>query len=167
MSKTKCPERVRVTTDGPDHLIWRSELLAELAIMRVGELTIFKPPRGGLALPFQFVAVSSSGSCFAGEVAAYSSCLLKIEPESIAVLELEVDAERVRTARQIRTPTFMFLFDADRDHGRYLRLDTQPKPADGAKTVVLSFPVANAITADSVRALVVALEKERAVPVAG
>jgi hypothetical protein len=42
-----------------------------------------------------------------------------------------------------------------------------PEPAPKATTVVLSFPIANAITADSIRALAAALEKERAVPVAG
>jgi hypothetical protein len=52
-------------------------------------------------------------------------------------------------------------------NGRYLRLDTLPKPAEGAKTVVLSFPVENTITGDSIRALAAELAKERAVPVAG
>jgi hypothetical protein len=60
----------------------------------------------------------------------------------------------------------LFLFDADMDPGRFLRLDTLPNPGD-AKTVVLSFPIENTITGDSIRALAAELAKERAVPVAG
>jgi hypothetical protein len=167
MPKAEHADRVRVTTDGPAHLVWRSELLAELAVLRVEGLILMKPPRGASDLPFPLVAMSAGGVCFFVEVAGYSSHRLKIEPESIGVLELEFDAERVRTARHILTPTILFLFDADRDHGRFLRLDTAPEPAPKAKTVVLSFPVANTITADSIRALAEALGKGRAVPVAG
>ena len=168
MSKVKSPPtRFRVTTDGPAHITWRSELLAELAIMRVDELRLMKPPSGSPAPPFQLVAASDSGICFIVQIAAYSSFRLKIEPESIPVLELEVEAERVRTALRIPTPVVVFLFDGDRDHGRYLRLDTLPEPAAGAKTVVLSFPVENTITGDSIRKLAAELARERRVPVAG
>jgi hypothetical protein len=166
MSKAKRPDRFRVTTDGPDYLVWRSELLAELAVLRVSGLVMLKPPNGN-SLPFQLVAASQSGVCFIIETVAYSSFQLKIEPESIPVLELEAEADRVRTAQRIPTPVVMFLFDADRDHGRFLRLDTLPEPPVGAKTVVLSFPVENTITGDSIRALAAELAKERAVPVAG
>jgi len=167
MSKLKHPDRFRVTTDGPDYLVWRSELLAELAVMRVTGLTALKPPNGSSELPFQLVAASAAGVCFQIEVAAYSSYRLKIEPEALAVLELAIDAGRVRAAGDSATPVVLFLFDGDRDHGRYVRLDTLPKPAAGAKTVVLAFPVENTITGDSVRGLAAELARERRVPVAG
>ena len=163
------PQRVvRVITEGPPHLVWRTPLLTELALARIPELVEFK--QTGKApnpeVPYDFLVVVPGGRTFYVTALGYSSFQLKIEPESIPVLELEVEADRVRTAHRSPTPVVMFLFDADRDHGRYLRLDTLPELSAGAKTVLLSFPIQNTITGDSIRALVGELAKERAVPVA-
>lgn len=166
MSKSKPPARFRVSTDGPDYIGVLGEKLAELAIMRVSELTVMKPPPGKLHTPFDLIATTDSGVCFLVEIRAYSSFQHKIEPELIPVLELEVNAEHVRTVRQSPTPIVVFLFDGDRGHGRYLRLDTFPKPADDAKTAVLSFPIENTITGESIRTLADEIARERAVPVA-
>ena len=131
------------------------------------ELIALKPPKRSPELPFDVVATSTTGVCFLVGVEAYSSFKLKIEPDAIPVLELEVGAKRMRSAHQSATPVVMFLFDADRGHGRFLRLDTLPEPPTGAETVVLPFPVENTITGDSIRTLAAELAKERAVPVAG
>jgi hypothetical protein len=161
MSKTKAPTRFRVTTGGADYLGVLGEKLSELAIMRVPELTALKPAAGEKPLPFDFVAITDEGVSFIVEVKTYSSFRLKIRPEVIAVLELEVEAARARAACDSPTPVVLFLFDGDRGHGRFLRLDTLPRPADDAATVVLSFPVENVITGDSIRALVEGIARER------
>jgi hypothetical protein len=162
------PQRtVRVLTEGPPHLAWRTPLLAELALARVTELVEFKQTGKvpSLEVPYELLVVVPGGRTFYVSAQGYSSFKMKIEPESIPVLELEVEADCVRTAQRSPMPVVMFLFDADRDHGRYLRLDTLAEPPAGTKAV-LSFPVQNTITSDSIRAFVAELANERAVPVA-
>ncbi|MCI0701174.1 MAG: hypothetical protein L0241_08830 [Planctomycetia bacterium] len=163
MSKTKQPARVRVKVGGPDYIGLLAEKLAELALMRVSELTALKPPQGKPHPLFDLVVTTDRGVCFFVEVKSYSSFQLKIEPESIPVLELEVDADQIRTARESATPVVMFLFDGDRGHGRFLRLDRLPEPEADAKTVLLSFPIENTITAESIRVLAAEIAKERLV----
>ena len=162
MPEAKRPSRFRVTPGGPAYLGWRGELLAELAIVRVGELVALKP-QPGAGLPFDWVVTSPSGVCFFVKVETYSSARLGIEPESIPVLEMEIEADRLRAASGSPTPVILFLFDGDRDHGRYLRLDTFPPPADGVEAIVLSFPLKNVITGDNIRALAAELARERPV----
>jgi hypothetical protein len=166
MSKTTEPTRVRVKSSGLEHIAILAEKLAELAILRVPELSVLKRQDGKSSALFDFVVTSDKGVCFFVDVKSYSSFGLKIEPDSIPVLELEVDTNHLQIARRSPTPVAMFLFDGDRGHGRYLRLDTLPKPDDSARTVVLAFPVENTITGDSIRALAAELAKERPVPVA-
>lgn len=163
MSKAS-PTRFRVTTGGPDHLAYLAEVAAELAILRVPGLSPHKPPKGDSYALFDMVATSDKGVCFLVKIQSYSAFKLKIEPDLIPVLELDVDAEYIKTARRSPTPVVMFLFDGDRGHGRHLRLDTLSEPSKSAKTVVLSFPVENAITGESIHALADEIAKERLVP---
>lgn len=161
MPKTTEKARCRVKTGGPEHVAILAEKLAELAILRVPSLSILAPLKDRPSDLFDFAVSSDDGVCFFVAVKSYSSFGLKIVPDPIPVLELGVKAEWVQTARHSPTPVVLFLFDGDRGHGRFLRLDTLPKPADDATTVVLSFPVENAITGDSIRALVEGLARER------
>jgi hypothetical protein len=164
MPKTTHPTRFRVTTGGPEYIALLGEKLAELAIVRVRGLSVMKSSDSKANLPFDFVAASQTGTCFLVQIAAYSSFQLEIEPGSISVLELEVKPDQIRAVRQSPTPVVVFLFDGDRTHGRYLRLDTLPEPAKSAKTVVLSFPIENTITGESIRTLADEIAKERLVP---
>jgi hypothetical protein len=171
MSNVKRADKCRVTAEGSDSAEERADKLGELTcfesgLLNPGLLTL-KPIRGQSHPLFDLVMTTDAGFIFFVLVAGYSARRSKLDPESIPVLELELAAERVRAARQSPTPVVMFLFDTDRGRGRYLRLDTLPRPGDGARTVVLSFPIANAITPDSIRALADSLGKERPVPVAG
>ncbi len=166
MSKASPPTRIRVRTGVPDDREYFAEVAAELALMRAGEFSIYKPMRKSEPL-FDMAVMAGSAARFLIKIETYSAFTLKVEPEAIPVLELQAEAEYLRAARQCPTPVMMFLFDGDRGHGRYLRLDTRAEPAPSAKSVVLSFPVENTITGDSIRALAEQLAKERAVPVAG
>jgi hypothetical protein len=156
---------VRVTISDSEYVEALGEKFAELAVIRTGELALFKPVRRTTHLSFQFVAVTHDSLCFFIEINSYSTRRSKVESALTRALEVEVSAEQVRIACQSPTPVVMILSDADREHVRYLRLDALQKPADEAETVLLSFPVENTITGESVRALVAELAKERAVSV--
>lgn len=159
---------VVVTSEGPPHITWRTPQLAELAIARVPELLEVKQP--GIANPgfaYDFLVLASNTVPVYIVAKGYSSRRCRIEPDFVPVLGWKADAEFLIATAKSHDPVILFLFDADRDHGRYLRLDTLPEPPRGEETVVLSFPVENTITGDSIRALAAELAKERAVPVAG
>jgi hypothetical protein len=160
MSDPQAP--IRVSTTGPAYLGWRGELLAELALARVPEFIVLKSDRD---VPFDFVVTTKDGLCFFVEVKAYSSLQLNRAPEKAAALQLRIDSEVLRKARKSLNPVIAFLVDADRDHGRFLRLDTQPEPAQDAESVLLTFPIENTITASSLKNLASQLEKERLVRV--
>jgi hypothetical protein len=156
-----------VKIGGAEYIALLAEKLADLAIARVPELSILKPGNGKPSPLFDFIVSTDSGACFLVKIASYSAFQLKIEPDPIPVLELEVETDYLRAAQRSPTPVVMFLFDGDRGHGRFLRLDTLPKPVGDAKSAGLSFPIENTITGTSIRALATELAKEREVPVAG
>ena len=154
--------RMRVTTNGPDYLISRSQSLAQLAIVRVPELLAFdRPNHAGDAFPFDFLVMEDEEARFSVVTRGFATSRAKIETEGIDDLELEVGADLVRQARKHPYPVVMFLFDADRDPGRFLRLDAQPEPPANAKSVLLTFPIENTITGASVRKLASELEQSR------
>jgi hypothetical protein len=140
----------------------------ELAIIRAGELAALRRPKGAQdILPFQFLIASKDGFYFFIEPRGFSSIRLRLKPVDLVAAETwewEADANLIREARVSRHPAVLFLFDADLDPGRYLRLDTLPEPSKSAKTVVLSFPVENTITGESIHALADEIAKERLVP---
>ena len=157
---------VRVVPGGSEYIETIGEKFAELALTRTGEVALFNSLWRSEALPYHFVAVTTDNLCFFIEIRSYSACRSKIELEPGAILELAVRAEHIRAARRSPTPIVMLLSDADQERVHFLRLDTLPEPQKDAKSVVLSFPVENTITGDSIRALAEAIAKERAVPVA-
>jgi hypothetical protein len=149
---------IEVETTGPDYLGWRGELLARLALARVPGLTAVKVE--GDEPGWDFLAATPQGLCFFIEVEAFSSLQRHLNGvEAAEELRWHVDAEHVRRARASRSPVVLFLFDADTDHGRFLRLDTLAAPAAGAKTQTVRLPRANIITREGIEKLVAELQK--------
>lgn len=141
--------------DAPDYVGWRGLLLAELALARVPEFLVHKEPdgQGPPPLRYDFLVATADGFCFFVTVAAFSSFRLKsCGPGSAEDIRWPLDAELVRQARRSRSPVVLFVFDADTEHGRYLRLDTLPEPT--TKAVAVPIPVANTITPASLKRLV-------------
>lgn len=152
----------RVSASGPAYVGWRAELLAELALARVPEFIVLKSKDD---LPFDFIVTTKDGLCFFVEVKSFSSLREEGNPKEATSLQFRADSDVVRNARRSLNPVILFLVDADRDHGRFLRLDTQPEPEDGAKSVLLNFPIENTLTALNLKSLASQLEKERQVRV--
>jgi hypothetical protein len=155
---------VEVKTTGPEYVGWRAELLAELALARVPDLIVHKRPGTPPAeLPYHFLVSNEHGLCFFVEARGFSSFQLGIEDVgAVRELRWSVDADLVRQARRSRSPFFLFFFDADTDHGRYLRLDTLPEPRPEVRRLALHFPFEQAISKDSLEGLVAQMERARA-----
>jgi hypothetical protein len=161
---TEKRDHIRIDSSGPAYLAWRGELLAELALAQVEELVVLKRPKESQAdFLFDFVVTAHADLCFFVEVKAFSSMRLKRDPRNIPDWQLKTDAEVIRKARKSANPVVAFLFDADSDYGRFLRLDTVPEPDAGVEAVVLTFPIENALTAESLRNLVTELDRSRLV----
>jgi hypothetical protein len=131
----------------PNYVGWRGELLARMALARIPGLIANEPPKGAVMdVPYDFVVVADRGFCFLVEVKAYSSARRKLnavadEPD----LRWSLSADLIRRARRSQTPIFLFLFDADTEHGRFLRLDTLPEPKPGTSHVVVDLPISQTI----------------------
>ena len=151
---------VEVKTTGPNYLGWRGELLAELALARVPSLVVHKRANGKPAeMPFDFLVCTEHGLCFFVIVRAFSSIRLGIEsPETLGELRWAVDAELLRRVRASQSPVVLFLFDADTDHGRFLRLDTLPEPGSEAHRLAVRLPNENTLTKDSFEKLISTLQ---------
>lgn len=145
-------------------MTWRGELLAELVLSEVEDFTVLKRPKDSPdQFPFDFVVSTKSGLCFFVEVKSFSSMRMKRDPRNVPDWELRVDTRVARNARTSLNPVVAFLFDADANFGRYLQLDTLPEPEAGTETVVLTFPIENTITAESLKQLAAELERSRRV----
>ena len=151
---------VEVKTSGPSYLGWRGKLLAELALARLPGLIVHERPNSAPSeLPYDFLVSTEHGLCFFVAVRAFSSFWLDVrDVEVVPELRWSVDADLVRRARDSESPFLLFLFDADTDHGRYLRLDTLPPPAPGARLVTARFPVEQVITKEHLERLIADLE---------
>jgi Domain of unknown function (DUF4365) len=147
---------VTVSTTGPSYLAWRGELLAELALAGVPELVVTKlAGNGRVELGFDFLAAAQGGLCFFVQVKAYSSLALRVDDVAhLRELRWPVPVDLLRRARQSRTPVFLFLFDADTDHGRYLRLDKLPETEPDQRQLVLRLPVEHTINRASAMRLI-------------
>jgi hypothetical protein len=145
----------------PSYVSWRGQLLTELALARLPELTVHaRPERPVSDLPYDFLVVAEYGLCFFVVVRAFSSFHLGIRDVStLPELRCPVDADLVRRARASRSPCVLFLFDADTDHGRYLRLDTLPAPAPGARRLVVGFPVEQTISRENLEKWIAGLQR--------
>jgi hypothetical protein len=153
---------IEVKTSGPSYLGWRGELLAELALVRVAGLSVHKRTKSQPAgMPFDFLVCTEHGFCFFVVVRAFLSIRLGIEcVETVGELRCSLDAGLIRQARENYNPVILFLFDADNDHGRFLRLDDLLRPDARARHLTVRLSVENVINRDSVEKLVVQLELE-------
>jgi hypothetical protein len=153
---------LEVAPGGPEHVGWRSRILAELALARVPELAVFKDPPGQ---EYELVVATDDGLFFQVGVRGFSSLRTRAERiDIIPELRWPVPAREVRRARRNLSPVVLFLFDADGDHGRYARLDVLPAPVRGAKSVSVSFPAGNVLTREGVERLVAELRASRMQP---
>jgi hypothetical protein len=146
-----------IRTGGPSYVGWRGELLAELALTRVPELSVHKPKE---ACGYDFLVATSSGVCFFVLVRAFSSKNQNIRAiDQLADWRWRVRTDFIVHAQESPSPVFMFLIDADTEHGRYLRLDTLEVRNKSAQAQTIRFPRDNTIDKRGIQALVAALEK--------
>ena len=146
------PKFREVSTSGPQYLGWRAELLTKLALSRLGGLSFFETSQNE---PYDFVVATSEGSCFFVEVKAFSSIRLNMSKvDKIQELRWRIPSKLLAEANRSRNPFILFLFDADTDHGRFLRLDSIPPTMNSARFQTIRLPISNTITEKTLRALV-------------
>lgn len=150
-----------IKTTGPDYLGWRGDLLAELALARLPRLTVHKRPEGrSSSIPYDFLVETAKGFCFYVLARAFSSFQLGIaHVERVGVLHWSLYADLIYRARESRSPILLFLFDADTDHGRFLRLDTLAVPRDKTGRLTVHLPVEQTINRENLEREVAALQK--------
>jgi hypothetical protein len=145
---------------GPAYPEWNSKFLAELALLRVTEFTIYQRPVTGADLDHDFLVTAAGGLSLFIQVRGFSSHHQKVKaPATVPEWRWAVEADTVRKARRSPTPLVLFLFDANTECGRFARLDTLPEPPRTARTVVVAFPVENTITPDRLRELAAELRQ--------
>ena len=142
MAKKKTTKRM------PEYVGWRSDLLTELALARIPGLKAYKLTDQE---PFDKLAVTDRGFCFFVMTRGFSSMASGIKnSDSLEELKCRCEPAMLSRAHQNRSPVVLFYFDADTDHGRYLRLDTLPD----RDITELRFPLENTITKASVQKLI-------------
>jgi len=145
-----------ITTGGPHYVGWRGELLAELALARVPELSVHKPKED---CGYDFLIATPSGVCFFVLAKSFSSKKLNIRDiDQIAELRWRINTDHIVHAKEGHTPVFVFLIDADTDHGRYLRLDTIDVHNKSSQVQTIRFPLDNTIDKDGIEKLVATLQ---------
>lgn len=140
----------------PAYSEWRGILLAELALARVPGLAVNKQPPGA-DHGYDFLVATGRGACFFVRVRAFSS--MRLDAEDVDASEewhWRIDASLIRRARESRSPFFLFVFDADTDHGRFLRLDTLAAP--GGRSVTIHMPRENTLDRKNLDRIVAELE---------
>jgi hypothetical protein len=132
----------------PEYVDWRSDLLAELALARIPGLKAYKLTD---QKPFDKLAVTERGFCFFVLNRGFSSMASgDNDVDSANELVCPCDSEMLLRAAQNQSPVVLFYFNADTDHGRYLRLDTLPDTTVDE----VRLPIANTITKASVQKLI-------------
>ncbi len=144
----------------PGYAGWRGELLAELALARLPGLIVNKrPDRPDIDFGYDFLVATEKGTCFFVDVEAFSSSRNRIADNgSDQEWRWHLDTELVRRAHESRSPFLLFLFDADTDQGRFLRLDTLPIPDRGDRTMTVRIPAKNIINKENLNELIVSLQ---------
>jgi hypothetical protein len=132
----------------PEYVGWRTDLLAELALARIPGLKAYKLTDQE---PFDKLAVTERGFCFFVMSRGFSSIASGVKnSDTLEELTCPIEPVLVARARENQSPVVFFYFNADTDHGRYLRLDTLPD-----KDIhELRFPIENTITKASVQKLI-------------
>lgn len=144
-----------VHTGGAAYVGYRAELLAKLALSRFPELSIHE---SGPNYGYDFVIVTQQGGCFFVIVKAISSLKLKIRNiETIFELRWRIERQSLQWAKSCPNPVFLFLIDADTDHGRYLRLNDIAQPKASGVQQTIRFPIENTINKPGLERLVTSL----------
>ncbi|HEY2156125.1 MAG TPA: DUF4365 domain-containing protein, partial [Isosphaeraceae bacterium] len=125
----------------------------ELALARVPGLVVNKQSAD---LGYDFLVATERGACFFIAVKAFSSMRIDAEDVDSTEWRWRIAATLVRRARESRSPFFLFVFDADTDHGRFLRLDTLP--ATNSRLVTVRIPRENTLDRKNLEAIVAELE---------
>jgi len=129
---------------------YRAELLAQLALTRIEGLSVHRSDHD---YGFDLVVTTPSGQCFFVVVKAFSSIAQHVRSvETIDQLRYSLDRRILEWARECPNPVFLFLIDADTDHGRFVLLsDLPPSKATHKQTVRL--PASNTIDAEGLERL--------------
>jgi hypothetical protein len=153
--RTTLPE---LNVTDPEYVSWRGELLAQLALSRVPSLTVYQSQAQN---EYDLLVSTERGFCFFVEVKAFSSTRHRIRDiDTVHELRWQVSKQLVQRASESRSPVVMFLFDADTDHGRFLRLDTlRPMRVNGDLQTV-RFPINNVITKARLEEFIKELESD-------
>lgn len=150
-----------IKTGGASYVGWRGELLAELALARLPELSVHKPKED---CGYDFLVATPSGVCFFVLLRAFSSKRSNMRQiEEIDELRWTLETQQILRAQESHTPVFIFLIDADTDHGRYLRLDTLQVRKESSDRQTIRFPRKNTIDKKGIERLVAGLERSEKV----
>jgi hypothetical protein len=137
---------------------WRTELLAKLALSRLPGITVTERPLKG---KFAFSVMTSTGFSFLLEVKGISSMREKIRDiETVSELRWRVQTALLKRLKTMRCPVVLFLFDADTEHGRYLRIDNLRLVAAAVQTQSIRIPLENVINTEGLHRMLKDLEAD-------
>jgi len=139
------PKRKRAPKK-PWYVDWRTELLVKLALARLPELRVcrFSDDNDDL------LVVTDHGFCFFVMSKGFSSLANgSKDVDGKDELIIPAESDMIKRAHQYRNPVVLLYFNADTDHGRYLRLDTLTE-----ETMELRLPIENTITKASLQKLI-------------
>ena len=140
---------------GPAYVGWRAELLVQTALARFPDIIVHTSSIGDYG--YDFVVATPTGVCFFVIVKAFSSKSREMSNiENVKELKWGVSTRILRWASKSRSPVFVFLVDADTEHGRYVRVDGTV--ITSGNTQVLRFPAANTIDAKGLERLLNEIE---------
>jgi hypothetical protein len=160
MSNKRTETNGPTSATAPRYASWRGQLLAELALARIPGMIVNKrPARQDTELDYDFLVATEAGFCFFVKVNAFSSAWGgSADLEAAEEWCWDVDLAVLERAHTSRSPFLLFLFDADSEEGRFLRLDVLPLPPKG-RTVTVRLPADNAIDREKLEKLIESLEK--------
>ena len=149
----------------PEYVSWHSKLLAELALSRIpGLVDRTKHPDRATSRPKvrlsgryrEGILLRGSQSLLFGEVPRFHG-----DGGTNEDWDWRLDAKIVRRARECQSPFVLFLFDADTDKGRFLRLTRFPAPSQGMLKIPIRLPVENTINKESLESMIATLQNHR------
>jgi hypothetical protein len=144
---------------GPEYVGWRGELLTELALTRLAKLAEVEIFRPAADQGYDFIVSTPKGRFMFIQTKGFSSNAAGIKnPAQVDELRWRVPKEIIKKAQESRSPVLLFLFDADTDHGRFLRLDTLTIIDAKSNFETLIFPRQNTINEANLLKLLVELE---------
>jgi hypothetical protein len=146
----------------PSYVDWRGELLTKLALARIPGLIVNqRPARPDVDPGYDFLVATEKGFCFFVQMKAFSSSRRSIGRGANQEWPWSLESSVIRRARESRSPFLLFLFDADSEEGRFLRLDTLPMPNDESSTMMIRLSKENTINKESLEQWIAAAEQTR------